>query len=204
MLGTRICHKNLLDPYLSQILMIKLDIFHLHQTVSVFEIGYPATFPICLCQCMVRLGSSWEFAGLDFLFEKRNIQKCLNQNATFPWTPTITQTPPYPPGRRAPTSVYAQGPPQSLLRHWWSTSGKFNLSWAFPLNGCTHKITLVNRWSAGDFCRPTCIWQWTCPRLTPTVPDSPWLSSTVPDYPRLSLTTPTCPRLSWATVVELR
>ena len=32
------------------------------------EIGYPATFPICLCQCMVRLGSSWEFAGLNFLF----------------------------------------------------------------------------------------------------------------------------------------
>ena len=95
MLGARICHNNLLDPYLSKILMIKHDNIHLHQTVSGFKICYPATFPICLCQCMVRLGSSWEFASLNF-FEKLDRQKCLNPNATFPWTPAIAQTPPPP------------------------------------------------------------------------------------------------------------
>ena len=34
-----------------------------------FKTGYPATFPICLCQCMVRLGSSWEFAGLNLFLK---------------------------------------------------------------------------------------------------------------------------------------
>ena len=69
-------------PFL-RILMIKLDNFHLHQTVGGFKTGYPATFPICLCQCMVRLGSSWEFAGLNF-FWKLNIQKDLIQMPLFP------------------------------------------------------------------------------------------------------------------------
>ena len=64
-----ICHKHLLDHYLSQILMIKLDNFHLHWTVVRFKIGYSATFSICLCQCMVRLGSLWDFADINFFFK---------------------------------------------------------------------------------------------------------------------------------------
>ena len=130
MLGTRICHKNLLDPYLSQILMIKFDYFHLHQTVGGFKIGYPATFPICLRQCMVRMGSSWEFAGLNFLFKKLNIQKCLNPNATLPSTPTITQTPHTPHSHKP-----------KIFSKFYKNSYKMTVALVFAQSGCLLKET---------------------------------------------------------------
>ena len=81
--------KNLLDPYLSQILKIELDNFHPRQTVGGFKIDHPATFSVFLSQCLVKLGPSWEFAWPKLLFERHIIQKCLYLKLHFSLNPII-------------------------------------------------------------------------------------------------------------------